>query len=212
MIRFKNREEAGKMLAQSIPPLQGDIFVLGIPRGGVVVAAPVASMLQANLDIIITRKIGAPFNPELALGAITPDGTTLYNDDLVNKFNISKTELKRVEERELEEIKRRMKLYRQNTEPPDVHNKVVILVDDGIATGFTVQAALQGLKKQKARRIILAVPVAPPDTVSMLKEQVDDLICLASPEPFYAVGQFYEDFRQVSDEEVIELLQNNQRY
>lgn len=203
---FANREEAGDLLALKLLDYEEkDCIVLAIPRGGVVVARRVAKRLKAPLDLIIPRKIGAPQNPEFALGAVTLNGTVVMNPS-ANHLGIPPDYIQREVKRQKEEIKRRMKEYRGDKPLPSVSAKIVILIDDGIATGSTVLAAIATLEKQRAKKIILAVPVAPPDTVKRLRRRVDQLICLETPELFYAVGQFYQDFTQTTDEEVIEIL------
>jgi len=208
-MKFANRTEAGKSLAKILAKKKyNDPLVLAIPRGGVVVAHPVAKALAAELDIIIPRKIGLPFNPEVAIGALSPDGTVVLNDDLLNYLNLSKEALKPIIEQELEEIKRRTKTYRGKNSPPAVRGRSLILVDDGIATGLTVLAALRELRKQNPSQLILAVPVAPQDTLERLRPEVDDIVCLLVPDDFQAVGQFYHSFEQISDEKVLRLLGN----
>jgi len=204
---FKNRAAAGRRLAER---LAGEDLpnglVLGIPRGGVVVAAAIARALGLPLDIIVPRKIGAPRNPEVAVGAVTQDGTAIYNDSLLRRMHLEPGDLEPQVEREIREIERRMTLYRGSRVPPDLAGRTVVLVDDGIATGYTVLAALRSLRGAGAHKIVLAVPVAPLETLEQLSPEVDRIICLESPEDFYAVGQFYLDFRQTTDQEVIDLL------
>lgn len=207
---FSDRKDAGRRLAEKLLKFRGEnLLVLGIPRGGVIVAAEVAEALDAPLDVIIPRKIGAPFNQELAVGAVAPDGTVLYDETMMRYLGLDESLLKRQISRELEEVRRRLKLYRGEQEPLDLEGRTAILVDDGIATGFTVQAALRSLRRQKPARLVLAVPVAPWEAVVRLKPEVDELIFLLNPEVFYAVGQFYKDFRQTTDEEVIAALAHN---
>lgn len=186
-----------------------DVLVLGVPRGGVIVAAEVAKALGAPLDVIIPRKIGAPFNPELALGAVAPDGTVLYDERLMGLLGLKEEDLREEVERQLEEIARRQRLYRGGRGPLDCTGRTVILVDDGVATGFTLRAALRSIKGQRPKKLILAVPVAPPESLARLSLEADEVICLETPEEFYAVGQFYCDFRQTSDQEVIDALVHN---
>lgn len=205
--RFKNREEAAKKLAQELLEYRGkDTVVLAIPRGGVVLANEVAKNLNAPLDLIIPRKIGAPGNPELAIGAVTEDGTTILNQRLVSQLDISKEYIELEKKKQIREIKRRIKAYRGDAASESLEGKIVILIDDGIATGATMKAAIHSIRKRKPSSIVVAVPVGPPDTVEELKKEVDRLICLIVFEPFFAIGQFYEDFNQVSDEEVLSLL------
>lgn len=204
---FKNRIDAGQRLAQELAG-KGTKYdlVLAVPRGGVVVGAQVAAGLNLPLDIIIPRKIGAPQNPEVAIGAVTQDGTVIYNQNLLTRLRLTPEDVAPLVEEVISEINRRMMTYRGTVKPPDLAGKKVILVDDGIATGFTVIAALKSLKNSHCSKITMAVPVAPPDTVERLQQEVDELVCLRSEEPFYAVGQFYQNFCQIADDEVISLL------
>lgn len=205
--RFRNREEAAKRLAKELLEYLGkNPVVLAIPRGGIVVAYEVAKALNAPLDLIIPRKIGAPGNPELAVGAVTEDGTTILNQRLVAELGISKGYIELEKERQIQEIKRRIKAYRGDAPPQSLERKTVIVVDDGIATGATMKAAIHSIRKQHPSTIVIATPVGPPDTVEELRREVDKVVCLVAFEPFFAIGQFYEDFGQVSDEEVIRLL------
>lgn len=207
---FRDRIDAGRQLAFRLLHYKGkDVVVLGIPRGGVIVAAEVASQLGAPLDVIIPRKIGAPFNPELAVGAVAPDGTVIYDEDLLERCRIEKSSLQKEIAQEIEEIRERLRLYRGERHPLDCAGKTVIVIDDGIATGFTVQAALRSLRRENPEQLVLAVPVAPRDTLERLQQEVDELICLVTPEMFYAVGQFYDDFHQTTHEEVIAALAYN---
>jgi len=208
--QFKNREEAGRKLAERLLEWrEKNPLVLAIPRGGVAVGYEIAKALKAPLDIIIPRKIGAPGNPELAIGAVTEDGTLVLNDDLVVAFRVSGDYVEVVRKREIEEIKRRRKAYLGDTPLRSLRDKTVILVDDGIATGATVRAAVESIRRQEPRVVVVAAPVAPPETVRALEGEVDEVVCLVVFEPFFAIGQFYEDFSQVSDEEVIELLKRS---
>ncbi len=185
--------------------------VLGIPRGGVMVAYEVAMSLDAPLDVIIPRKVGAPGNPELAIGAVAPDGTLVVDEALVKMLGVDEGYLQEETQRQRAEIERRTDLYRHGRPAAELAGASVILVDDGIATGATVLAALRGLRSQDPARVILAVPVAPPDTLERLAPEADAIVCLATPEPFYAVGQFYRHFEQTSDEEVIDLVDRAHR-
>ncbi len=208
MIRFKNRTHAGELLAQKLTTYtkQPDTIVIGLPRGGVVTAFQVAQTLNLPLDIIVTRKIGAPFNPELAVGALTEDGQIDLNISLMRSLNISQDDLTQIIEDEKKEAQRRLQLYRKNKPTRNLHNKTVILIDDGIATGATMKAAIKSAQKDKAKKIIVAVPVAPPETIRYFKQRADELICLMQPEDLGAIGQFYEHFVQTTDKEVIALL------
>ncbi|MEW6662466.1 MAG: phosphoribosyltransferase [Bacillota bacterium] len=203
---FKDRREAGEKLAARLKGLGDKVLVLAIPRGGVVVAAPVARVLNAPLDVIIPRKVGAPINPEVAIGAVTQDGYVLWNEELMGRLGLNEADMQPAVEETLQEIKRRLLFYRGDSPPPVIQGKTVILVDDGIATGFTVKAALRSIARQEPSWLILAVPVAPAEVIPEMAAEVDEVVCLASPEPFYAVGQFYEDFDQTTDKEVCWLL------
>lgn len=208
---FSNRIEAGRKLASELADFASSksAIVLAIPRGGVVVGYEVAHKLRLPLDIIIPRKIGAPSNPELAIGAVTEDGTAILNDRLVEYLNVSKAYVKEESNKQRLEIERRLRLYRGSVPYPDLGNRSVIIVDDGVATGATIEAALASLRKKKAKMVVIAVPVGPRSTVHELKAKADKVVCLFAPEDFYAIGQFYEDFSQTTDEEVIELLKRN---
>lgn len=205
---FKDRCDAGQQLAKQLAFLkdQPNVIVLGIPRGGVVVAAEVARALNAPLDVFLAHKLGAPFNPELAIGAVTSTGEILLDELLVYELGITREEIEREAERQRAEIERRMRLYRANRPPLDVQNKTVVLIDDGVATGSTVLASLRALRQMQPAKLILAIPVGPAETMPRLARECDQLIVLATPEPFWAVGRFYVQFGQTSDEEVIALL------
>lgn len=204
---FKDRKSAGKLLARHLKQYKGqkNIMVLGIPRGGVVVAAEVAESLKLPLDIIVTRKIGHPNQPELAVGAVDEDGEVV---DSAREFG-EISELMEIVKKEVAEIKRREAVYRQGKKPLDIAGKTIILVDDGIATGSTTLAAINYLKKHQAKKIILAVPVASQEAVEKVIKQlgeVGEVIVLETPQYFQAVGQFYYQFEPVEDEEVVQLL------
>jgi putative phosphoribosyl transferase len=205
---FKDRTDAGKQLAARLHFLQGqpNVVVLGIPRGGVVVAAEIARALAAPLDVFIAHKLGAPFNPELAIGAITSTGEVLLDETLVVELRLSNKEIEREIEYQRQEIARRLEVYRKHRPPLDLQNKTVVIVDDGVATGSTMLAALRALRQSRPARVILAIPVGPPETIQRLGQECDQVVVLATPEPFWAVGRFYTHFGQTSDEEVIELL------
>jgi len=209
---FRDRREAGQLLAQALAFLKGkeDVIVLGIPRGGVVVAAEVAVAIGAPLDVYITRKIGAPYNPELAIGAIASSGDVVLDEGLIGSLGVSPEYVQDETERQRREIERRLKKYRGNRPAQKLEGKTVLLIDDGIATGATTLAAIRALRKQKPAELILAVPVGPPDAVARLSEEVDKLVCLDTPPLFWAVGAFYAIFDQTSDEEVMRLLRESQ--
>ncbi|MDN5345080.1 MAG: putative phosphoribosyl transferase [Clostridia bacterium] len=204
---FRDRRDAGQQLATALQSYRDQqALIMAVPRGGVVVAAPVVAALNGELDLIIPRKVGLPANPELALAAVAPDGMVLYNWPVMGSFNLTAQNLKELVDRELQEIHRRLEVYRGDRKEPQLQGRLVILIDDGIATGLTIEAALQSLARNHPARLVLAVPVAPPETIARLRPLVDDLRCLYTPEPFYAVGQFYTDFQQVTDAEVQEIL------
>lgn len=204
---FEDRIDAGKQLARKLRKYANkDTLVLGIPRGGVVTAFEVAKELKAKLDIIVPRKIGAPHDPEFAIGAVAPDGSVYLNDDAVKNLEVPEGHIEQTVEEELKETRRRMEVYRKDLKLPDVKGKTVIVVDDGIATGYTMFATIDFLRKLKPKKIVIAVPVSPPDTIEKLRERTDDVICLETHEPFYAIGMYYKNFDQTSDEEVIEIL------
>jgi len=205
---FTDRVDAGRRLAARLAGRDfANGLVVAIPRGGVVVGAEVARALKLPLDVIIPRKIGAPHNPELAIGAVTQDGTAIFNEVLLRQFYISEETLSRLVKAAVSETRRRLVVYRGNRPEPCWSDRTIILTDDGIATGYTVLAALRSLQRAAPKEIILAVPVASPDAVEFLEPEVDELVCLLVPEVFLAVGQFYYYFDQTSDEEVIALLE-----
>ncbi len=208
MKRFQNRTEAGRLLASRLTDYANhpDILVLGLPRGGVPVAFEVAKALNLPLDICIVRKLGVPGHKELAMGAIASGGVRVLNYDVVSWLGISGKTIDEVAARELRELQRRDRAYRGDRPPLDVRDRTVILVDDGIATGSTMRAAITVLKSQQPQQIIVAVPVAPLETCHEMQAEVDKLVCLMTPEPFYAIGLWYEDFAQTTDEEVRNLL------
>jgi putative phosphoribosyl transferase len=206
MTLLKNRVEAGKQLASALKTASKDAIVLAVPRGGVVVGYEVARALGILLDVIVTKKIGAPDNSELAIGAVAEDGTFILDDDLVRRLYVSKEYIKEEVERQREEIQRRLVRYRGNVPYPSLRNREVIVVDDGVATGSTLKAALRLIRSKGAKTVTVAVPVGPPDTIRELEKLADRVVCLLTPEPFYAIGQFYVDFAQTSDGEVAELL------
>jgi putative phosphoribosyl transferase len=206
---FHDRHEAGKLLAKQLAHLRGQpgLLVLGIPRGGVVVAYEIASELQVPLDVYITRKIGAPNNPELAIGAVASDGTVVLDRKLMQQLGVSDSYVEEEKERQTKEIGRRIAAYRGARPAQDLHGRTVILVDDGVATGATVSASLRALRQQAPQRLILAVPVGPADSIRALAREADQVVCLHEPDIFWAVGAFYESFDQTSDAEVVQLLQ-----
>jgi putative phosphoribosyl transferase len=203
---FADRREAGERLAAALAHLRDeDVVVLGIPRGGVEVAAVVARALEAPLDVVIPRKVGAPGNPELGLGAVAEDVEVL-DQHLIRVLNVGEEYLRREVAAQREEITRRSSAYRSGRPAVDLAGKVAVVVDDGVATGGTAAAALRWARAKGAKRVVLAVPVAPAEAIRRLEPEVDEIVVLATPEPFYAVGQWYRSFPQISDERVIELL------
>ena len=206
---FRDRRDAGNQLANALQYLkqQPGLIVLGIPRGGVIVAAEVAHGLEAPLDIIMARKLGAPNQPELAIGAVAADGIVFLNEDVVSELNISPAYIEQERDEQLVEIYRREALYRQGHAPRPMSGQTVIVVDDGVATGATTIAALRAVRKHAPRSLVLAVPVAPPETIQALARECDDALFLAMPDFFLSVGHFYTHFAQVTDAEVIEALQ-----
>ena len=206
---LKDRVEAGKKLASAIKSVGKDAIILAVPRGGVVVGFEVAQALRVPLDIIVTKKIGAPENPELAIGAVAEDGTYILDEDILRQIYVPKEYIAEEVERQKQEIQRRLIRYRGDVPYPTLKNREVVVVDDGVATGSTLKAALRLLHSKSANTIVVAVPVGPPETIRELKKLADRVVVLFTPEPFYAIGQFYADFSQTSDKEVIELLRRS---
>lgn len=205
--RFRDRRDAGQGLAARLPHYHGlHPLVLGIPRGGVVVAAEVARRMNADLDIAVARKLRAPTAPELALGAVTPDGARYVNWDIVSLLGVSDAYLERETAHQVAEARGRAQRLRGRGQPACIQGRTVILVDDGLATGATMVAAARSVQQQRPSRLVVAVPVGSAEACDMLAPETDDLICLDRPEPFGAVGSFYWDFEPVEDEEVRELL------
>src|ERR1700730_7950273 len=205
---FRDRREAGRVLAEKLAAYANrpDVLVLALPRGGVPVAYEVARALGAPLDVFIVRKLGVPGYEELAMGAVATGGVRVLNDQIVERLGIPDHLIDAVAARELQELSRRERLYRDGRPPPDVRGRTVILVDDGLATGATMHAAISALRQQEPARIVVAVPTASPETCEELRAEVDDVICAITPEPFHAVGLWYQDFSQTTDEEVRDLL------
>lgn len=205
---FQNRMEAGKKLAQKLISYKNfpNGIIIALPRGGVPVAYQVAEALNLPLDIISPRKIGAPFNPEYAIGAITETGEGIFNEAAITRLNISENYLSNEIKKEQTKAQERLSRYRVGMPPRQLEGKTIFLIDDGLATGLTMKAAIQSLQETGVDKIIVAVPVAPPDTIQEISSKVDALFCLETPPYFEAVGQFYYDFSQTTDEEVIELL------
>jgi putative phosphoribosyl transferase len=205
---FANRTEAGRLLVEKLVKYAGrdDVIVLGLPRGGVPVAFEVAHRLGAPLDVFIVRKLGVPGFEELAAGAIASGGVRVLNEDVMRSIPHADEAIDAVTIRETAELERREQIYREGRPAPQLRDRIVILVDDGLATGATMRAAIEALRQSGAAKIVVAVPVGPQDTCRELEEEADETICLSTPEFFQAVGQYYEDFSQTSDEDVRELL------
>ena len=206
---FMDRVDAGKQLAKALGRYKNQQpVVLALPRGGVPVAAEIATTLEAPLDLVLVRKIGVPFQPELAMGAVVDgkDPVTVRNEDVIRLTGISDEEFNKVRDQELAEIERRRKLYVGDRAHPELKDHTIIVVDDGIATGATTRAALRAMRQREPRKLVLAVPVAPTASLNDLRKEADEVVCLEDYEDFGAIGLFYSDFRQTSDDTVIDLL------
>jgi putative phosphoribosyl transferase len=212
-MRFRNRSEAGRWLAERLQAYahRADVMVLALPRGGVPVGFELARALGAPLDVFLVRKLGLPGQEELAMGAIASGGVRVLNDDVVRALAVPPSVIDSVARREEQELKRREQAYRGSQPPPDVRGKVVILVDDGLATGSTMRAAVQAVKQLQPARVVVAVPVAAASTRDEIGDEVDEIVCDIPPEPFLAVGRWYEDFSQTTDDEVRDLLERAAR-
>jgi predicted phosphoribosyltransferase len=209
---FADRDDAGRALAEQVVrhlrenPAEGRPVVLALPRGGVPVAAPVAELIGADLDIVVVRKIGAPDQPEFGVGAVAEDGPPVFDESALRFLGITEADLAGTVARERAELARRIRRYRGDRPAPDVANRTVVVVDDGLATGITAHAALRGLWRQRPARLVLAVPVCSRQAHDTLAGDADDLICLRTPEPFIAVGHWYADFSQLTDDDVARVL------
>jgi putative phosphoribosyl transferase len=208
---FQDRKDAGRKLGEVLKSKLSlkDVIVLGLPRGGVVVAQEVAKTLHAPLDILCPRKIGAPQNPELAIGAVGPFGTLFLFDDLIRRLNVSQDYLFKKQADEMQEAKRRMDAFRARKPPLNLKGKTAVIVDDGLATGATMRVAILEARHLSAAKVVMAIPVAPRDTFEELKRLTDDSFCLETPLDFSAVGQFYNEFDQVSDAEVLNIMKTS---
>ena len=208
-IPFRDRTEGGRKLAVRLAKYANrpGVLVLALPRGGVPVAVEVAKALNAPLDVFLVRKLGVPGNEELAMGAIASGGVQVLNRDVVDKLRISRQTIDAAAAREMKELARRERLYRGERPAPSVRRRIVILVDDGLATGSTMHAAVAALRKLHPAKVIVAVPTAAADTCEEFKAEVDEIVCVETPEPFYSVGTWYENFSQVTDSQVREMLE-----
>lgn len=206
-LAFSSRAEAGGLLAGQLKNFsRQNVVVLGIPRGGIIVAREISSALEAELDVVLSRKLGAPFNPELAIGAISEAGKAFFNEEIISQIDIRSSYIEKEMAAQVSEIKRRIEIYRKVRPKAVLKDKVVIITDDGVATGSTMQAALWSARQEQPKSLIAALPVGPKDSLQRIAEDADELICLRVPPFFSAVGQFYLDFAQVTDEEVTEIL------
>jgi predicted phosphoribosyltransferase len=209
--RYRNRTDAGRRLAGLMMDYAGrpDVIVLALPRGGVPVAFEVARALEAPLDVFIVRKLGLPDHEELAMGAVATGGVRILDERTVRAFGVSEAEIAEVTAIERRELERRERRYRGDRPPPDVNGRTAILIDDGLATGSTMLAAVTALRQEDAARVVVGVPIAPQDTCDSFRDHVDDIVCAMTPEPFHAVGLWYDDFTQTTDDEVHELLERS---
>ncbi len=208
MAMFKDRREAGQQLAQELTQYknQEDLVVLGLPRGGVPVAYEVAEALNCPLDVFIVRKLGVPGQPELAMGAIASGDVQVLNENVVNRAGVSEQQIKKIAQKVKEELEKREEAYRGARPDINLKDKIVLLIDDGLATGASMRAAVSALKEHEPQKIVVAVPTAPKDTCGEFESMVDEVICLRNPSPFWGVGGSYQNFSQTSNEEVRELL------
>jgi putative phosphoribosyl transferase len=213
MAQFRDRRDAGRKLAQELLHYvdRPDVIVLALPRGGVPVAYEVALALHAPLDILIVRKLGLPGHEELAIGAIASGGIRVLNEGIIRALNIPEEVVERVAQREMQELQRREQAYRGNVSTPELLNRTVILIDDGLATGASMRAAVAGVRAQDPERIVVAVPTAAPETCEAFENEVDEIVCAITPEPFLGVGRWYEDFEQTTDEGVRLFLEDVRR-
>ena len=205
---FKDRQEAGYKLISKLQKYKNktDVIVLGLPRGGIVTAFEIAKGLNLPLDLVVTRKIGAPDNPEFAIGAITEKGEGIFNEATISIYGISQRYIDKEIKKEKKEAERRLRVYRENRPPLNLQGKIAILVDDGVATGLTLRAAIKSVKIKNAKKIVVAVPVIAQDSLEKIENEVDEVVYLNSPLYFSAIGSFYESFTQTEDEEVIALM------
>ena len=213
MAYFTDRRQAGKKLADKLKKYKSNenIVVLGLPRGGIPVAYEVAEGLNAHLDVFVVRKLGVPSHPELAMGAIASGGVRVTNDNVVNQAGVTEEQIEEVVQKEKQELEKREKLYRGSRPDIDLEGKTVILVDDGMATGASMRAALKALKIHNPQKVIIAVPTAPKESCEEFQSKVDEMICLQTPMPFWGVGGSYQDFSQTTNQEVREILEKSDR-
>jgi putative phosphoribosyl transferase len=211
---FRDRKYAGRALARRLALFAGrrDVTVLALPRGGTPVAYEVAKALHAPLDVLVVRKLGVPWNPEFAMGAIASGGERLIDDMLVRELGISTRDVEEVASNEAYELERRERVYRGGRPAPDLRGRTVILVDDGLATGSTMRVAVRAVRRQSPARVVVAAPVAAPEACELLRGEADEVVCAEMPDPFLGVGRWYLDFSQTSDEEVCRLLDDANRH
>jgi predicted phosphoribosyltransferase len=210
---FRNREQAGRALAERLKPYANrqDVLVLALPRGGLPVGAEVAAALRAPLDVFVVRKLGTPGQPELAMGAIASGGVRVLNDDVVQVLNVKSDAIDHVAAVEQQELQRRERLYRAGRPFPSIADQIVILVDDGLATGSTMRAAVKAVRQHRPSRVVVAVPAGAAETCEDFRHEADEVECVIAPEAFNAVGAWYEEFPQISDDEVREILERSSR-
>jgi putative phosphoribosyl transferase len=210
--RYLDRSDAGRTLAASLEQYKGrDVLVLGIPRGGVPVAAEVARALEAELDVIVARKLGAPGQPELAMGAVTSNGGRFLNDEVIEGIGVSHEYLEKVTAAEMTEARSREEKFRGGRPPAAIQDRIVIVVDDGLATGATMRASVRSVRKHQPARLVVAVPVGSQEACAALKQEADEVICVYQPEVFWAVGLYFENFEPTQDAEVVEILHRYQK-
>lgn len=210
--RYIDRADAGRVLARSLAQYKGqDVLTLGIPRGGVPVAAEVARALGAELDVIVARKLGAPGQPEFAIGAVTSNGGRFLNDDVIRAIGVSHEYLEKVTTAQMSEARRREEMFRAGRPPEAIENRVVIVVDDGLATGATMRASVRSVRQHQPARLIVAVPVGSREACAALRDEADEVVCVYEPDPFWAVGLFYENFEPTEDADVTRILHEYER-